>query len=174
MNVSFAFLLSPKQPISDRKISEKKSYKYTSIDPKTVFQAQGALAKDKVCGAKMNAKETDQYKRAMLRKKFTSRCHGPAPQQAWWTYTRQTQETQEADIGGAVKADTWRTQGGHMDKIYGVQGLEADARRTHGGPKADTRPERHQGGHKADNGGHMADKLRGRGRSISRPANSFF
>ena len=26
-----------------------------------------------------------------------------------------------------------------MDNIYGIQGLEADARRTHGGPKEDTR-----------------------------------
>ena len=55
--------------------------------------------------------------------------------------------------GGAAKADSrqtqggheagrWRTQGGHIaDKVWrrGHSGIKADTRRTHGGRKADTR-----------------------------------
>ena len=111
--------------------------------------------------------------------------HGGQRTDTWWTHTRQTQEAYKIwrqtrrRFGGAAKADTWRTQGGHMaDKwqarFGGVAkhtqgghkadtrrthgGHTADTRRTHGGQSGETRPKRNQGGRKEDNGGHMADK----------------
>ena len=92
----------------------------------------------------------------------------------WRTYGAQCLEADRKRTHGGHKAGTWRTQGG----------LKADARRAHGGhmtrfwgsAKADSR--RTQAGHTADKvwrrariqGGHMEDKLQGRGQSISRPA----
>ena len=69
----------------------------------------------------------------------------------------------EGGQGWAAKADTWRTrfggaakqtQGGHM-----ADASKADTGRTNGGHMADTR---------RTQGGHMADKLRERGQSIAR------
>ena len=104
--------------------------------------------------------------------------------------------TAKADVGetrrahGGHKADTWRTNGrqGLEAGPKRIKGHKADTRlgdtsrtrfggtakrtqrRTQGGQSAETRPKRNQGGHKVNNGGHMAAKLRGRGQSISRPA----
>ena len=53
-------------------------------------------------------------------------------------------------------------QGGHMAETWRLRrthgGQTADTRRTHGGQSVETRPNLNQGGHAADNGGHMADK----------------
>ena len=82
----------------------------------------------------MNAKKIDQWACnlnamgcAMLRKNLTSRCHGPAPEQA-----TSGQSPEARTHGGPELA---KTQGGDMG-TYGVQGLEADRRRTQGGHMA--------------------------------------
>ena len=42
----------------------------------------------------------------------------------------------------------------------------ADTRRTHDGQSVEMRPKRHQGGYKADNGGHMAEKADNGGSAV--------
>ena len=81
---------------------------------------------------------------------------------------RQEAQTGRTRFGGTAKADSRRTQGAHK------QSVETRPERNQGGHKADNggqgleaRPKRSEGGHKADN---MADELQGRGQSISRPA----
>ena len=67
-------------------------------------------------------------------------------------------------------ADTWRTKFGDaaIAETRRTQGRrKADTWRTRGGQGLDARPKRTQGKHEADA---EADKLRGRGQSISRPA----
>ena len=127
--------------------------------PQTAFQ----LAKAEICGAEVNAKKTDQWACninavgcTMLKKIFTSWCHGPAPQQ---TTSGQSPEVNTHGGPELAKsrhmADKERTHGGHM-----VDTHEAG---TGGGQGLEVRPNRTRGGHKAD-------KLRGPGQSISRPA----
>ena len=63
----------------------------------------------------------------------------------------------------------WRTQGGDTDKVW----RRADTRRTHGGHKADTGRTKCRDAvarTMRPHGGLIADKLRGRSQSISRPA----
>ena len=63
--------------------------------------------------------------------------------------------------GGHMAYKVWRqgeTQGGHMADKW-------QARLGRGHKRVWTRPKPNQGGHKADNGGHMADKHREHGQS---------
>ena len=119
----------------------------------------------------MNAKETDQRVNninamgcARVRKNYLMM---PRPFPA----ADQERPSLEAWRGGqntrrthGRQAHTWRTSFGGADSKGGLK------RCTHGEHMEDKVWRRGQSGLKVDTSGHMADKLQGRGQSISRPA----
>ena len=117
------------------------------------------------------------YERAMRKTNFTHDATA-LPHNRPGGHRRQTQETQKADNAWRPSqsghlADTRRSHGRHIWRTRFGGRRKADTadkvgRRGQSAIKADTR--RTQGAQWRTHGGDMADKLRGRGQSISRPA----